>query len=269
MLSRETDHALDGDVFALVAALPGVAADVERARQAVDDLRGHRVLRRYAERVSAESALRGARASAALEGLDLPLEVVRGTAPSDRRPSDPGPPEPEPVLLGALRVAAEVGPLQPVWTRAPAQALARLHTLAAADLVGDPDSLGRPLPAAAERMRALTDALTAPTSAPALVVAAVVHGELTTMGAFPVGAGLVARAAARLTVIGRGLDPSAVSVPEVGHVELGRPAYAAAAQAYAGGGPGGVAGWVRHCAEAVVLGAREGVAVCEAIQRGG
>ena len=88
------------------------------------------------------------------------------------------------------------------------------------------------------------------------------------MGAFPVGAGLVARAAARLTVIGRGLDPSAVSVPEVGHVELGRPAYAAAAQAYAGGGPGGVAGWVRHCAEAVVLGAREGVAVCEAIQRG-
>ena len=36
--------------------------------------------------------------------------------------------------------------------------------------------------------------------------------------------GLVARAAARLVLVTRGLDPTAVSVPEVGHVELGRDA---------------------------------------------
>ena len=48
------------------------------ARAAVDGLRGHRVLRRSAEKVSSESALRGARASAALEGADVPLD---GAAP--------------------------------------------------------------------------------------------------------------------------------------------------------------------------------------------
>ena len=259
-----TTHADQTDVLAYVAELPGVGDAVERARRAVDDLRGHRVLRRYAERVSSESALRAARASAALEGADLPLDVVRRTVVAGGRLPADG----EPVLQGALRVAAEIGPMQQVWVKAPLQALARLHTLAAADLVPDPEDLGRPSAAAAHRMQALTDTLMAPTRAPALVAAAVVHGELVTMGAFPTGSGVVARAAARLTLVVRGLDPAAVSVPEVGHLELGRDAYDAAVAAYAGGGPEGVARWVRHCAEAVVLGAREGVAVCEAIQRG-
>ncbi len=57
--------------------MPGVAEAVERARRAVDDLRGHRVLRRSADRVAAESALRGARASAALAGAEVPLDVLR------------------------------------------------------------------------------------------------------------------------------------------------------------------------------------------------
>ena len=39
----------------------------------------------------------------------------------------------EAVVQGALRVAAETGPLQRTWSRAPLQAVARLHTLAAAD----------------------------------------------------------------------------------------------------------------------------------------
>jgi hypothetical protein len=69
-------------------------------------------------------------------------------------------------------------------------------------------------------------------------------------------------------MIGRGLDPAAVSVPEVGHVELGREVYLEALVGYRGGGADGIAAWVVHCAEAVVLGAREGVAICEAIQRG-
>jgi hypothetical protein len=251
------------DPLAHVAALPEVAVAVEQGRVAVDDLRGHRVLRRFAERVASESALRGARASAALEGVDLPLDAVRRTVSAGGRL----PVDSEGVVQGALRVAAEIGPLQSAWARAPLQVLARLHTLAAGDLVG-PQSLGRPEPRGATRLAALGDVLTAPTSAPALVVAAVVHGEVATCGAFAVGAGVVARAASRLTLIGRGLDPKAVSVPEVGHVELGRDAYGAALRAYAGGGPEGIASWVVHCAQAVALGAREGVAVCEAIQRG-
>ena len=59
-----------------------------------------------------------------------------------------------------------------------------------------------------------------------------------------------------------------VTVPEVGLVELGATAYADALAGYVSGSAHGVATWVRHCASAVVLGAREGVAVCEAIQRG-
>lgn len=263
MPSAAPTPASTADVFALVAALPGVEDAVERVRAAVDGLRGHRVLRRAAERVGSEAALRGARASAALDGADLPLDVVRRTVTAGGRlPSDD-----EAVVQGALRVAAEVGLLAPVWSRAPLQALARLHTLAATSLVA-PDDLGRPAPAAAARLTSLAQALSTTTTAPALVVAAVVHGELATMGAFPVGAGVVARAAQRLTLVTRGLDPSAVSTPEVGHAELGRDAYRAALEAYAAGGADGVAAWVRHCAEAVVLGAREGVAICEGIQRG-
>ena len=55
--------------------------------------------------------------------------------------------EPDPLSAGALRVseALEGGAtaLVGVWQKAPMQALARLHALAAADLV-DEDRLGRP-----------------------------------------------------------------------------------------------------------------------------
>jgi hypothetical protein len=247
------------DPLAHIAGLPGVTDAVARARAAVDDLRGHRVLRRSSELVSSESALRGARASAALAGSDLPLDVLRRSVGDDDGVDG--------VVRGALRVAAEIGPLQATWSRAPLQAVARLHTLAAADLVPD-DELGRPAAAAARRLSGLGDLLSAPTTAPALVVAAVVHAELATMGAFAVGAGVVGRAAGRLTMVGRGLDPKAVSVPEVGHLELGREAYRAALAGYRSGNPDDIARWVVHCADAVVLGAREGVAICESVQRG-
>jgi hypothetical protein len=230
------------DPFAEVADLPGVQAAVDDGRAAVDTLRGHRVLRRRSELVAAESALRGARASAA--------------APEG------------PIVQGALRVATELGSQQETWRRAPLQVLARLHTLAAAD-VTPPEHLGRPQPApgVADRLAALGVLLTSPTEAPALVVAAVVHGELLSIRAFEGAHGVVARAAARLVMVTRGLDPGGVSVPEVGHVELGSSAYAEALAGYAGGSADGVAAWVVHCAEAVVLGAREGTAVCEAIGR--
>lgn len=253
------------DLFTAVAELPGVAEAVAEARAAVDGLRGHRVLRRYAEKVAAESALRGARASAALEGADLPLDVVRRTVTAGGHL-----PEAEDALVqGALRVAAEVGALKDTWRRAPLQALARLHSLAAAGLASG-DALGRPRPdpAVAARLSGLAGLLTTPTDAPAVVVAAVVHGELLAVRAFEQAGGLVARAAARLVLVTRGFDPGAVSAPEVGHVELGPTAYADAAASYAAGGPDGVSRWVVHCAQACVLGAREGVAVCEAIARG-
>ena len=79
-----------------------------------------------------------------LEGGAL-LPVARSEATGEGILSETG--EPDPLLAGALRVseALEGGAtmLVGVWQKAPMQALARLHMLAAADLV-DGDRLGRP-----------------------------------------------------------------------------------------------------------------------------
>lgn len=242
------------DPLAPVLALTGVADAASAARDAVDRLLRHGVLRRGTALVSVESALRGARAGAALDGADHPLQAVRDGVD-------------DPVVAAALRVSSGVGPLVDVWRHSPARALARLHVLAAAGREPD-DRLGRPADGTdMPRLTALADLVTGGTSVPAVVLAAVVHGELLDVAPFAVGTGLVARAAARLALISGGLDPRSVSVPEVGHVEL-RDEYAAGLAAYSTGTPEGVGRWVRHCAAAVELGAREGLAVCEAVRRG-
>lgn len=267
-VSRMSDGA---DPLAEVAGLPGVAPALDEAREAVDRVLGQRLLWRRGAEVSAESALRGARASAAIEGAPAGLDEIRSGAVRD------------PVVQGALRVSAEAGPLADTWKRAPRQALARLHALAATDAVDadrlgrpradlavlDPLELGPPPPpeVVAARLDALMALLAAPTRAPALAVAAVVHGELLTLRPFGWGDGIVARAAHRLVLVERGLDAKAIVMPEVGHLELGG-AYGEALRAYAGGTPQGVATWIGHCAEAVSLGAREALAVCTALARG-
>src|SRR5690606_20697713 len=192
---------------------------VAEARETVDRLLGHRALRRHAPAVTAESALRGARASAALEGVDVPLDELRADPPD------------APAVQGALRAVGEVGALLPVWRREPGQALARLHTLAAADAV-PAEEVGRPAaPLAARRLQALPHVLDAPTEVSALVVSAIVHGEVLSVPAFAWGSGLVARTSTRLVCAARGLDRKVLLAPEVGHLEL-REQYASALAAY-------------------------------------
>ena len=241
------------DPLAPLVDLPGVAEAVERARAAVDSLLVHKTLRRRSPDVSAESSLRGAWASAVLSGATAGLDEVRAGDVAD------------PVVQGALRAQAAIGPLADTWSRAPRQALARLHALAAVDLV-PADDLGRPRREAADRLDTLAQVL-AVTSAPAVVVAAIVHGEILSLDAFPPSSGVVARAAVRLTLVERGLDPKSLVVVEAGHRELGD-AYASALDAYRRGTPEGVATWVVHCGDAVVAGAQESLAICEAIARG-
>ncbi len=238
-----------------LGGLPGVEVATIQARAAVDRLLSHRVLRSGSAAVSAESALRGARASAALEGADHDLAEVRSGAGG-------------PVVRGALRASAEIGSMTDTWPRAPGQVLARLHLLVARELA-PPESLGRPVanPEVGRRLDALAALVTNKAAGPALILAAVVHGELLALAPFGTGDGIVARAASRLCLITRGLDPKAVSVPEVGHVELAS-SYADALLAYRSGEREGVATWLRHCSEAVALGAREGLAICEAVARG-
>jgi hypothetical protein len=261
--------------LAAISTRPDVAAAVEEAREAVDRLRAHTILRRRKADVAAESTLRAARASAALDGVVWTLDEVRSV---DRR-RRPG----AGVVYGALRAAAAVDELGKAFQRAPRQVLARLHALAAVGLVDDED-LGRPRRAASTddvldelgppppppmvtaRLDALTELLTGSRSTPAPVLAAVVHGELLALRPFARSNGVVARAASRLVLRTRALDPDGLTVPEVGHLEE-RVAYTHAAAGYVTGTPDAVAAWVVHCCGAVVLGAREGVAICEALAR--
>lgn len=245
---------MTGDPLAPLSALPGVAEAVQSARVAVDALLGNRVLRRRSGDVSAESVLRGAWAAVSLSGAEVSLADVRSGAAAG-----------DPAVQGALRAYGALGTLADVWGRAPRQALARLHALAAAELV-DESSLGRPRPGSAERLDTLAGVL-ASTSAPAVLVAGIVTAEVLALDAFRPASAVVAHAAARLVLVDRGLDPKSLVVVEAGHREL-RDEYAAALEAYRSGTPDGVAAWLRHMAAAVVAGAAESTAICEALLRG-
>ncbi|MFI6769437.1 oxidoreductase [Streptomyces sp. NPDC050355] len=280
-ISRGTSPAspkASDDPLVTLASLPGVADSVDSVRKGVDRVYGHRIMRRRSNEVTSEAALRGARGSAALSGADWALEEVR-------RRTDFGV-EGEPRTVGAaLRLTAEAGQLLSVWRQSPLRVLARLHLVAAGgespdETVGRPRLAGEPvdeplvelaLPDADEvagRLDGLSRLLLAGTEAPALVVAAVVHGELLALRPFASHNGLVARAAERIVLIGSGLDPKSICPAEVGHAELGRAAYVAALEGYVSGTPEGVAAWIAHCGRAVELGVRESTAVCEALQRG-
>ncbi|GAA2816450.1 oxidoreductase [Kitasatospora sp. CM 4170] len=290
------------DPLAPLAQLPGVPDAVAEVRKVVDRLYGHRVMRRRAAEVTSESALRGARASAALAGANWPLEEVR-------RRTDFGVDEEARTVGAALRIAAEAGQLLSVWRHSPLQVLARLHLLAVGDadpVAGRPRQAGEPadelfplelepvegvdagpasagppaaLPPApgAEEVAARLDQLSRLLVAraegqgvgtPALVVASVVHGELLALRPFGAHNGVIARAAQRIVLIAEGLDPKSICPAEVGLAELGTESYRRALAGYLAGTPEGMAAWIGHCGRALRLGVRESTAVCEAMQRG-
>lgn len=238
--------------------LPGVAEACAQARSDVDRLLNHRVLRKQSAKVSGESLIRGARASAELEDHGYQLEAIRSGVIDD------------PVVTGCMRVAGELGRITEIWEKAPLQALAALHLNAAHGSLHR-DDLGRPVagPEASVRLQRLADTVRAPRDRelPGLVVAAVVHGEILALQPFAALNGVVARAAARVALISTGVDPKALAVPEVGHVAERRE-YEQALAAYRTGGPDGVGRWIVHCAGALSAGAVEGLAICEAVLRG-
>lgn len=229
------------DPLARLAELEGVASAMAAARDGIDALLRDRGLRRTSPDLTGESLLRGAQASAELEGSGTGLEELRAGGGDE-------------VALAAARVSAELLGLGPTLTRSPLQALARIHTLAAKGTVAEED-LGRPRGAeAAERLTALARVLVAPTSAPALVVAAVLHAETLTVAPFASHNGIVARAAERLLLVSRGVDPTSLVVPEAGHRALRRE-YESNLRGYRDGGPAGVHSWLLYAAEAFAAGA--------------
>lgn len=231
----------DSDPLARLTDLEGVASAMTATRDGIDALLRDRGLRRTTPDLTAESLLRGAHASAVLEGSDVSLDDVR-IAGGD------------PTAQAALRVSTELLGLVPVLATAPLQAVARTHTLAAKGVVDDVD-LGRPRDAvAAARLHDLGGTLSRPTAAPALVVAAVVHAEIATVAPFVSHNGIVARALERLVLVARGVDPTSLTVPESGHLRLRRE-YESNLRGYAEGGTSGVHAWLLYAAEAYAAGA--------------
>ncbi len=272
------------DSLAALSDLPGVAEAIEATREVCTQLRWHQALRRRIPEAAAESRVRGARASSALEGAEVDVAVVRDLM----RGSVAWPTDPDPVeltLRGAVQATAETEHVAAMLLTAPAQALARLHVAAATPLlpaaqVGRPriddeecaelTELG-PAPAPAElgpRLADLSAVVRAAQDAPALVVGAVVHAEIAVLRPFVRGNGLVARAMERALVQRSGLDPTGVAVPELGHGRESSAGYVGALAAYASGSPDGVRLWIEHCGAAILLGAREGSRIADAVLAG-
>ena len=232
------------DPWGRLAALEGVGSAMAATRDGIDALLRDRGLRRSTPELTAESVLRGAHASAVLEGSASTLQELRtGVADEPAR--------------AAARVGTELLALAPVLARSPLQAFARLHVLAAkgqAPESGSESVLGRPRSAeGADRVGALAKLLVAPTAAPALVVAAVVHADIACAAPFPTRNGILARAAERLVLVARGVDPASLVVPEAGHLALRRE-YESNLRAYGEGSAGGVRAWLLYAAEAYAAG---------------
>ncbi|HEY6934635.1 MAG TPA: oxidoreductase [Marmoricola sp.] len=228
------------DPLAWLSSLEGVPSGFAAARDGVDAMLRDRGMRRTTPEQTAESLLRGAHASAVLEGSGSSLDEVRDGQGDE-------------TAQAALRVSAELLSLVPVLARSPLQAFARLHTLAGTGLVDD-DRLGRPVTdAAAERVGTLAQTLLG-TSAPAMLVAAVAHAEIAVVAPFASHNGIVARAVERLLLVARGVDPASLVVPEAGHLMLRRE-YESNLRGYRDGGRAGMHSWLLYSGEAYARGA--------------
>lgn len=280
------------DALRDLSSLPGVEAGMEAAREACTGLRWHQALRRRIPEAAAESRVRGAAASALLEGAEpagsegstrLVRDLVRGALDWGSRPEDPV----WRVLAGVVRATAATEHLGAAALRSPAQVLAGLHAAAAGDLlpmeqVGRPRRPGEgcrewaelgpaPDPAQVSARLDLVHELLGAVPAgrtPVLLVAAVAHAEIVALRPFVVGNGVVARALERVVLRAGGLDPTGVAVPEVGHADRAGSDYRGALAAYATGTPDGVRLWLLHCAEAVQRAAAEGTRVADAVLAG-
>ncbi|GAA1819039.1 hypothetical protein GCM10009812_09550 [Nocardioides marinus] len=232
---------VSADPMSWLVSLEGVPSAFAATRDGIDALLRDRGLRRTSPEQTAASLLRGAHASAVLEGSSSTFEEVAEGAG-------------DAIAVDAVRVSTELLSLVPVLGRSPLQALARIHALASASSLPE-ERRGRPRDASsADRLRSLAEVLLAETEAPALMVAALVHADLATAAPFPSHNGIVARAAERLVLVARGVDPASLTVPEAGHLAH-RAAYESNLRGYASGDDSGIHSWLLYAPEAFASGA--------------
>ncbi|GEM_PF-1494693 len=220
-----------------VVELPGVEQAAQDARAAMDLLRKQRILRTKGAEVRALALSESAKAAAELGGIEIPVSVA--------------------LLQSSISTA-------PVIAIEPMQTLARFHAIALAGRA--PDERGRPRALSAEeseRLFALNDLLNSEAQIPALIVAGLAMAEIVDIAPFASENDVVARTIFRSVLIGRGFDPDALGLPEVGMLALGASSFVPALAAYRSGTPEGVASWLRHLASAVQYGARRGIEICD------
>lgn len=282
------------EALRVVADDPQVRRVEEALREASAELRWNEALRRRWREARAEAAVRGAVASAAVEGVVVPASVlrraiaeraltravsrdpaldaaaglwragVRLTAwmPELRGPSRPTPPSPRALLASLHRDV--VGPLAAAGRLGHAE-VATPRPEGVAPLETGPGTAPQGS-ALEDRLGGLLHLLEAP-EAPALVRAAVVHGEMLVVRPFSAGNAALGRLLVRHLVTRDGLEPTGVAVPDV-YAARAPAAYAQAASAYASGTPEGVVAWVVWQAEALLLGIDQAREICRSVTAG-
>lgn len=282
------------------AALRAIASDerVARAegalREATAQLRWHEALRRRWREARAEAAVRGAIASAGVEGAVLPPAVLRGAiAAGSLTGACTGDPSLD-AVAGLWRAGVRLNGWMPDLRGRSRPAAPGARTLLAAlhrDVVGPLAVAGRlgleevavprppgrapveagpgPAPDGEEltaRLEGLVRLIEAP-ALPALVRAAVVHAEMAAVRPFTAGNAAVGRLLVRHLIARDGLEPTGVAVVDA-YAGRAPAAYADAAAAYASGTMDGVVAWVVWQAEAVLVGLDEARGICRSVQAG-
>lgn len=253
------------DPLAPLDFLPGVPEAVEKAVDYIARVHRHPVNLRGWDVTGSESVLRGARASAQLDGGEVRL-------PEDGTVTDP-------ILAGALRAAEMLAPdgvteTLTTWQRAPLQIIARLNAVASPKMSDEDyrqhaatglDYLvpGRPRDATNGRLQLLAEFITGSRTVSAVVLSAIVHGELVSLQPFGDANGVTARACSRLVTMATGLDPRGLGVPEVWW-NRHRAEYAEKAQGFAEGTPQSVAEWIIFHATGLAEGSLEGKSIADA-----
>ena len=216
-----------------------------------------KVVHRLAKLLGVSANAAGFRSASVQAGLDAQDVVQAPTAGLDMRGENGR--DPAYGLSKFLPVHGDdVIPVPPL------QALAKLHALAAADLVEE-QQLGRPRqqPEVAARLDLLTGLVTGGSAVAAPVLAGVAHGEMLTVAPFGSSDGVVARAVSRLVTMATGLDPHGLGVPEVYWLRRADE-YRSAAAGFASGDPEAVGSWLLMCCQALEDGAREALSIADA-----
>ena len=282
------------EALAALAGQPRVRQAQEALREASAELRWNEALRRRWREARSESCVRGAVASAAVEGAVVPASLLRECVASGSLSravtGDASLDAAAGLWRAQTRVTQWMAPLRGNQRPTPPPAAALLATLhrdvtgplaaggrlpltevGAARLEEQAAREGGPGPAPhgeelSQRRAALMELLEIE-GAPALVRCAVVHAEMVCARPFTAGNAAVGRLLLRYLATRDGLEPTGVAVPDL-YAARAPGAYAQALAAYATGSLEGVVSWIVWQAEALLLGIQEAQAVCRAVQAG-